>query len=106
MLNLLIDMLTISNLKKDLKKKASSQRAKNLQRFFKTGPGEYGEGDVFLGVVVPDIRNTAKKYGGLKLEDVVKLLHSKFHEERLAALFIMVNKFRNGKKDKVKNSAD
>jgi 3-methyladenine DNA glycosylase AlkD len=91
-------MLTIPGFKKDLKKKASSQRAKNLQRFFKTGPGEYSEGDVFLGVVVPDIREITKKYSGLKLEDTVKLLHSKFHEERLAALFIMVNKFRNGEK--------
>ncbi len=87
-----------SGLKKELGDKANSKKTKILQKFFKTGPGEYGEGDVFLGVVVPDIREITKKYGDLKLKDTVKLLHSKFHEERLAALFIMVNKFRNGEK--------
>ena len=87
-------MLTLLGLKRELKAKASPKKAKVLKRFFKTGKGEYGQGDVFLGVVVPEIRKTAKKYNTLKLKDAVKLLHSKIHEERLAALLILVEKFQ------------
>ena len=58
--------------------------------FFKTGPGEYGEGDVFVGVRVPAIRKVAKEFQSLPLSEVVRLLHSKIHEERLAALVILV----------------
>jgi len=90
-------MVTILDLKRELKNKGNAQKAKILQRFFKTGKGEYGYGDVFLGVTVPEIRKISKKYSGLKLLEVVKLLHSKIHEERLAALLIMVNKFQTGK---------
>ena len=86
----------IPGLKKELEDKANSKKAKILQKFFKTGPGEYGEGDVFLGVAVPETREIARKYSTLKLEDAVKLLHSKIHEERLVALFILINKFRLG----------
>ena len=97
-------MLTLLALKKELKDKASPKKAKIAQRFFKTGPGEYGEGDIFLGVIVPDIRKIAKKYDSLKLEEVVKLLSSKFHEERTAALLIMINKFQRGdNKEKIYN---
>ena len=97
-------MLTLLGLKKELKIKASSKKAKILQRFFKTGPGEYGEGDIFLGVIVPDIRKIVKKYNGLKIEEVVKLLCSKIHEERLTALLIMVNKFQIGEdREKIYN---
>ena len=95
-------MLTLSALRKKLKNKAEKKKAKILQRFFKTGPGEYGEGDVFLGVVVPEIRKIVKEYGSLKLKDVAKLLRSKIHEERLTALLIMVNKFQAGEeKEKI-----
>ncbi len=93
-------MLTLLGLRKELRVKASPEKAKILQRFFKTGPGEYGEGDIFLGVVVPDIREVAKKYGNLELKKVVKLLYSKIHEERLTALLIMVDKFRSGNNKK------
>jgi len=97
-------MLTLLSLKKELKDRASPRKAKILQKFFKTGPGEYGEGDVFLGITVPDIREVAKKYICLKIEDVVKLLHSKIHEDRLTALLIMVNKFQTGNdKEKIYN---
>lgn len=91
-------MLSLFNLRKELKKKSSAQKAKILQRFFKTGQGEYGEGDVFLGIVVPEIRKTAERHKDLKLQDVVDLLHSKIHEERLTALLIMVDKFQAGEK--------
>ena len=97
-------MLTLSGLKKELKKTANPKKAKILQRFFKTGSGEYGEGDVFWGVAVPEIRKTTKKYRGLKLEEAAKLLSSEIHEERLTALIIMVNKFQLGEeKEKIYN---
>ena len=92
-------MLTLLNLKKELRMKASPKKAKILQRFFKTGHGEYGEGDVFLGVVVPDIRKLVKEYSDLKLKEAVKLLHSKIHEERLTALLIMVSQFQAEKNE-------
>jgi 3-methyladenine DNA glycosylase AlkD len=61
-----------------------------LAGFFKTGPGQYGEGDLFIGVRVPAIRKIAKEFKSLSLSEVVRLLHSKIHEERLAALAILV----------------
>ena len=90
--------MTLLSLKKELKSKSSLKRAKILQRFFKTGPGEYGEGDVFLGVQVGGSREVAKKYRTLLLKDVQKLLHSKIHEERTVALFILVYKYDKDKK--------
>lgn len=81
---------------KDLQKLANPERAKILAGFFKTGPGEYGEGDVFLGIRVPDTRKIAKKYAGMDLAHVNELLQSKIHEHRLAALLILVEKYQNG----------
>jgi len=66
-------------------------RARHSQGFFKTGPGEYGEGDIFLGIRVPKLRALAKKYKHASREDGINLLHSKYHEARLTALFLMVN---------------
>lgn len=87
----------IEQLVSDLKRSATPAKAKILSRFFKTGPGEYGEGDKFLGVVVPDIRKIVRKYGKIiSLDDVYILLASKYHEERLAALLIQVEKFSSG----------
>jgi 3-methyladenine DNA glycosylase AlkD len=65
-------------------------------RFFKTGPGEYGDGDVFIGVRVPAIRKVAKEFKGLHLPEVESLLHSEIHEERLFALVILVLQFEKG----------
>lgn len=68
-----------------------------MARFFKTGPGQYGEGDIFGGVTVPDERKIAKKYWNLfSLADAEKLLKSKIHEERMVALFILIEKFKKG----------
>ena len=85
------------NLKQDLQKLANPQQAQLLQRFFKTGPGEYGEGDVFLGIKVPDQRKVAKKYKNLPLENIQILLSSKIHEERLVALFILTFHYQKTK---------
>lgn len=89
-------MLKLADLKKELKNEADAKRAKLLQRFFKTAPGQYGYGDVFLGIPVPLVRQIAKKYHGLKLKEAEKLLHSKEHEARLTALLILVDKFEKG----------
>ncbi len=78
-------------IKKELRKKADKKRAVILQGFFKTGKGEYGEGDVFLGVLVPEVRKIAKKHRDIK--NIENFLQSKIHEERLVALLIMIEKF-------------
>jgi 3-methyladenine DNA glycosylase AlkD len=72
------------------------QRAKVLQRFFKTGPGEYGEGDVFLGIRVPEIRKLARQCQSLTLPETVSLLQSSIHEARLLALLILVRTYLKG----------
>jgi 3-methyladenine DNA glycosylase AlkD len=87
--------------KKDLKKFADPQKVKLLQRFFKTGKGEYGEGDVFLGIMVPQSRALAKKYKDLDLKAVKSLIESKYHEERLIALFILINKYKTTNHKKI-----
>ena len=82
--------------KKALRRFASKKKAKVLQCFFKTGPGEYGEGDIFVGVTVPNIRKVAKEYSNSVVADLVLLLKSPIHEERLLALLIMVEQFNRG----------
>ena len=83
-------------LRKDVELLANPEKAKVLRGFFKTGSGQYGEGDVFLGIVVPASRKIAKKYADLALEEVLALLKSKIHEERLIALFILISQFKKG----------
>ncbi|OGJ52190.1 DNA alkylation repair protein [Candidatus Peregrinibacteria bacterium RIFOXYB2_FULL_32_7] len=89
----------LKNLQSDFKKLANPEKAKILAGFFKTGKGEYGEGDIFLGIIVPEQRKIAKKYQNLDLKDLQKLLNSKIHEERLTALFILVDQYQRAKKD-------
>jgi 3-methyladenine DNA glycosylase AlkD len=76
-----------------LRSLGSPQQAANLARFFKTGPGEYGEGDRFIGVKVPVIRKVAEEFKSLPLTEAEYLLHSEIHEERLLALVILVGQF-------------
>lgn len=90
----------LTQLKKDLLKISNFEKAKNLSWFFKTGKGQYGEGDVFLGISVPDQRIVARKYIDLSLQDLEELLSSKFHEHRLVALIILVNKYKKAKDKK------
>ena len=88
--------MTIRNIRKKLKQLGSKEKAKVLQRFFKTGPGEYGEGDVFIGVRVPDLRKLAKKYQSITIKEVMQLLRSTIHEERFFALLILISKYSKG----------
>jgi 3-methyladenine DNA glycosylase AlkD len=85
----------INKLISDLNKLKNPKKAKILQRFFKTGRREYGEGDIFLGIVVPKQREVAKKYTNASLNDLQKLLSSKIHEYRLVALLILVQKYKS-----------
>lgn len=90
-----------SDIQQKLCELADPEIAEHSQRFFKTGPGEYGEGDKFLGIRVPNIRKIARRFKQISLEETEKLLHSHFHEERLCALVILVNKFNKaGPKEK------
>ncbi|MEU8896526.1 DNA alkylation repair protein [Nocardia sp. NPDC048505] len=77
----------------------------HLQRFFKTGPGEYGEGDVFLGVRVPATRAVAKRFAGLPLSGIGELLDSPVHEERLAGLVILNARFARAAKPRTRDVA-
>lgn len=85
--------MILAELRKELQQEKNPVQAKILQRFFKTGKGEYGEGDIFYGIKVPVTRKIAKKYNDLSFTDLKILLSSKVHEERLAAGLIMVEKF-------------
>ena len=78
------------------RKEGSLKIAEHSSRFFKTGKGEYGEGDRFLGIRVPVVRRYAKKYKGASLSVVRKLLTSDFHEERLLSVILLVEKFKSG----------
>lgn len=77
----------------ELQTHADPEKAKHLQRFFKTGPGEYAEGDLFLGISVPVLRKIAKKNISFSLQQIRPLIKSSFHEERALALYILVLQF-------------
>jgi 3-methyladenine DNA glycosylase AlkD len=89
----------LSDLKKELRASADPERAKNLAWFFKTGEGQYGHGDRFIGLTVPAIRRIAHRYVDLPLADVGKLLASPIHEHRFAALEILVAQYERGDLD-------
>ncbi len=88
---------TLQELRTALHKQAIKADAEALQRFFKTGPGDYAEGDIFIGVRVPAIRRTAKEYQTLPLRDAATLLKSKIHEERMLALLILMHQYKKGR---------
>src|SRR3989344_3121613 len=84
----------------ELQKIASPERAKVTQKFFKTGVGQYGEGDIFIGGKVPEIRKIAVKHKNADINIIKQLLHSKIHEHRLCALFILVEQMNLAVKNK------
>jgi len=85
----------LKSVQQELLSQKDADKAKLLQGFFKTGPGEYGEGDIFLGLTVPQQRIIAKKYfSELSLKETEELLHSKYHEFRLTALIILTYKYQ------------
>ena len=81
----------------ELKAFAKKGRISDLARFYKTGPGEYAEGDLFLGGTVPQTRSVAKKYQNLELKELEKLFNSPFHEARLCAAIILNHQFEKSK---------
>jgi len=85
-----------------LKSLATEERRKVNEWFFKTGKGEYGYGDIFLGVTMPDIRRIAKKFSQeISLQELTELIRSPIHEVRLCALIILVNKYKKENSDKI-----
>ncbi|MFC1617492.1 DNA alkylation repair protein [Candidatus Margulisiibacteriota bacterium] len=87
-------MTIINNLNSELEKLKDPEKVKIYQRFFKTGKGEYGEGDIFWGIKVPVSRKLAKKYKDLSLDELQELISSEIHEKRLIALFILIIKYK------------
>jgi 3-methyladenine DNA glycosylase AlkD len=90
-------MTTLPQLQQELNKSKNPEKAKILQTFFKTNPGEYGHGDIFLGIAVPIQRKIVQKYNHLSLLEIQKLLNSKIHEHRFCALVILVSKYQKAK---------
>lgn len=89
----------LKKITKELKSLGDKKQAEILQRFFKTGKGQYGEGDIFLGIKVPVQRQICKKYD-LTLEEIQELLNSRIHEHRLCGILALVDKYKKAKKKK------
>jgi 3-methyladenine DNA glycosylase AlkD len=87
--------MSLEKLKSSVLEAKNPEKIKIYQNFFKTGKGEYGEGDIFYGLSVPQSRKIAKKYFSIPLQKTLSLLNSKIHEERLISLLILVEKFEN-----------
>ncbi|MBN2064445.1 MAG: DNA alkylation repair protein [Sedimentisphaerales bacterium] len=88
--------MSFINLKKEINQLADPQQAVHLMRFFKTAPGQYGHGDLFRGIKVPPLRKLVKLYyQDITLLEAAQLLQSKYHEDRLVALLIMVARFQH-----------
>ena len=92
----------LSSLKTELQKFANPSQAKILQKFFKTRKGQYGEGDIFLGLSSQQIKDVAKNFYGMELKEIQELLDSKIHEERMCALQILMIQYKKAKKDLLK----
>ncbi len=88
--------MSVEKVRTEIKNHSNKELAKLLQRFFKTGPGEYGEGDKFAGIKVPVSRKIAVSNSSLTLKEIQQLLKSEIHEERLIALLILVHQFKKG----------
>ena len=89
----------VADIKIEMRKLSNNKIAEHSQRFFKTGKGQYGEGDIYLGIRVLVLRKIAKNFRRISLAEVSKLLESKFHEERLLSILMLVNLFKSGDED-------
>ena len=87
---------------KEIQALSNRGRAHDLQKFFQTAPGQYGEGDVFLGLTVPQVRTVAKEYKAISLAEIDVLVRSKFHEVRLCGLVILTLQYKAAKERKTK----
>ena len=87
---------------KEIQALSNRGRAHDLQKFFQTAPGQYGEGDVFLGLTVPQVRTVAKEYKAISLNEIDLLIRSKFHEVRLCGLVILTLQYKAAKERKTK----
>ncbi|MDO8581958.1 MAG: DNA alkylation repair protein [bacterium] len=94
------------SLRKEFAKRKNPAKVKILSGFFKTGKGEYAEGDRFYGVTVPEIRRIAKRYSALPLVEIKRLLEIGWHEERLCALLLLVERFKKGNPEERKKIVD
>jgi 3-methyladenine DNA glycosylase AlkD len=88
--------VSAADINKQLRALGSPATAEILQRFFKTGPGQYGEGDLFLGIKMPTLRALAKKCSNADLKTITVLLGSQYHEERLFSLLLLMQFYKNG----------
>ena len=92
-------MTSTQNIQNELKRLGNKQIAEHSQRFFKTGKGEYGESDQFLGIRVPILRKLVKQFRGVSFQDAFKILDSPFHEQRLFALLMLVDIAKRSKEN-------
>lgn len=93
-------------IKAELDAVSNKDKSEILQRFFKTGPGQYGEGDIFWGIQIPTLRSIIKRYKGTPLDEIVILLHDPVHEIRVAGAMLMVEYFKKGKPEDKKECFD
>ena len=91
--------MSLADVRRELKALANPEKAAFVQGYFKTGPGEYGEGDKFLGIAVPDLRRLSRTHRATKLADLKSMLRSKWHEERALALMILAQRARRAEVD-------
>jgi 3-methyladenine DNA glycosylase AlkD len=94
--------MSATQVQKEIQALANRGRAHDLQKFFQTAPGQYGEGDVFLGLTVPEVRSIAREYKGISLQEIENLIQSKFHEVRLCGLVILTLQYKATKERKEK----
>lgn len=94
--------MSATQVQKEIQALANRGRAHDLQKFFQTAPGQYGEGDVFLGLTVPQVRSIAREYKGISLREIEVLIQSKFHEVRLCGLVILTLQYKATKERKEK----